>query len=754
MAYTKPGLPAATAAGLADDPQSADVLTRCGIRHRLRHQTAPHKLLAALWTAGWAAHTAVWLGGSPAAVAAGTAAAAGMAAFVAAMVLRRRTRRRLWLYTCLAGATVWLALAAGLGIGWGMTAALAVAGSALALPWWRDHRIPNTPEPTPTPQPIPVTVTPAIDSIPALWATHVASKGGPLADSYLADQQTTQHADTWTVHLRPGKQSVSTARGAIALIASGLHVAPEDVLVEDHPARDHSLALLTVVRDSPIRRPLPLPAPQWSHDPDTGVGLVHLGPYADGQGLAPWRVFTRQSVWGGALVGGIGSGKSRLMEALAAGLCASGLVTLWYGDPQHGASSDALATHADWPARGTEQIMTMLNTLANVVHWRGVEAAAAGQVGFTPSDGRPAIIALIDECHLVLGDPTHGKHATALAEHIVRVGRKVGVGLIMASQEGDLPTWGGSAALRAGLQRGNTVVLRTSNRMAATVLGLDVDPTTLPDRPGYGYTIAPPGSGIRNAPFRSFDPGGLTEDELDDVHAGRPPREHTAHWWLAHHPSATLDHDQIALAAAGKPYTHRHTAEQTATGDLRAQLDALLSGRVDPDTATHPPTSGGYGDIVHFPTLAELGDGQDAAGDRPGTTTSGGLTPAQADVQRAITAGHTSPAAIAAATGLSESGIRKALTTLTEAGLVHQVRHGRYAPGPARAASTPAGDELLRHAADLVTTTQLASPAMLARKLRITPDQATTLLEHLEHAGVIGPDSPNGRPVLHTRSPA
>lgn len=771
---TKPGL-AAVEASLATLPAPAKSSTaptaeqakmqvervrQARMRYRLRHQLAPSKVVTAVWTAGWLAQAAAWVTGDAAGTALATAGITGAAAVVVALVLgRRRTRRvRLWLYACLGAAVTWLSLATGVGVTWSTTAALAAMGYGLAIPWWRQHRIPNPPAPSAVPDALGLVET----TTAALWSVNIAGKGGALADSYLTDAQISERKERYTVQLKAGKQSIATALAALTLIASGLHVAPEDLVVERHESGDASRVALTVVRQSPIKVSQPYTAPQWHYDRSSRIGWVGLGPYADGDGLAPWKVFSKNSIWGGVIIGGTGSGKSRLLEGLVASMRASGVINCFYADPQGGTSSDALAGTADWSARGVDQIMAWLRALDRLIYWRGIENSAKGRSGFTPSTARPGIVAILDECQMVLGDAVYGGEATAICERIARVGRKLGIALILASQEGDLPTFGGNAALRSNVREGNTVVLRTSNRMTATVLSLDFDPLLLPKLGGYGYTVAAPGSKDRTAPFRGFYLDELDDDELDAVHAGAAPREGTSHWWLDRIRDAPLDGDLVALRALGQPYVERHATVEAARAAQTELLEQLIAGHIDPAdalrrdaaaaekakaaAASTAAEAAGYGQVVTFPGALNLDVPAPAA---PQAATGAGLpgmTAGQRDVYQAIAAGHASPSAIETATGLSDSGVRKILTQLIGSGAVVKAARGTYAicAGGAGDARDIAVDQLLQDAAELVVTAQFASAAMLARKLRVNHEQATWLIERLEDVGVIAADDTSG----------
>ncbi|MEH0830920.1 hypothetical protein, partial [Micromonospora sp. CPCC 205714] len=196
--------------------------------------------------------------------------------------------------------------------------------------------------------------------------------------------------------------------------------------------------------------------------------------------------------------------------------------------------------------------------------------------------------------------------------------------------------------------------------------------------------------------------------------------------------------DLVALRALGTPYAERNVAVEAARAELTGQLDDLISGRIDAvEFATPKATpadagqAAGYGKVVAFPGALNL----EAPAENPATPTTSvaaapdpsGLTPAARDIYQAIKAGTTKKGDLITVTGLSDSGVIKALSELMARGDVVKARHGHYALAgaqPAADAADVAVDELLRQAVALVVTTGIPTPAMLTRRLTVTTDQA------------------------------
>jgi hypothetical protein len=248
----------------------------------------------------------------------------------------------------------------------------------------------------------------------------------------------------------------------------------------------------------------PVPWPGPSFDPATGT--VALGPLLRADGLARWRLYSHDRLWGGLLCGASGSGLSRTVESIAVSAAATAVTCVWYGDPQRGASSPLLARHADYVAGDVATIREMLGLAVVVKDLRRAENCLYGWDGFTPTEDRPGLLIAVDECHRAFADPAVG----ALATELVREGGKCGVAIVAAMSEPvTLDAFGGRAsskeaeALRSSLCAGNLVVFRCTSRTSTALPGLDVDPTRFPRIPGFACLVGDTAAG-RSGLLRTY----------------------------------------------------------------------------------------------------------------------------------------------------------------------------------------------------------------------------------------------------------
>lgn len=611
---------------------------------RLRAQAAPHAVIGGLAVVGTVAGTA---GSAGAGLGVTTVGAAGAVAVWAA---RHRPGGVRGLLAGL-GAACWCGWTAATGMDWDTAAVLAAGGYAAALPWWRRHRLPDPPE-------VSAPESPEVDEMapPRLWERHIAATGGPLPDTWLSGQERLRTGLRYTLHLVPGRQALSDVRQAVPRLRSGLRLRPgQDLVVEQHPTEDEATVLVTLVRQSTVLA-RPTPWPGGTYQPEAGT--VALGPYVDGEGVAVWLLHKDYRLWSGFLTGATGSGKSRLMEAVALGAVGAGCV-IWFADPQAGASSPFLADHADWTARDVDQARAMLTAARQVKELRQAQNAYHGWEGWHPDQGRPGLLLIVDECHRVFEDP----RCQALATELAREGGKCGIALVAASQVATLDVWGagtGADALRSSVTAGNVVLLRTKSNNTKSVLSAGgVDPTTFPRIPGYAYLLDDTGT-RRSAPLRGY--------YLDDDTRDRAAAE--VIW---------PELDAAGAAAAGQAYQRRRELVTAARQALADRIAALTG--TTPRPPVEAPASARLRAVLPVPAFPPPPAGGNEPA-RAGTAVAHRPAPAPpvrtaVDAAAALLAqGVTSPGAIQARSGYGETAVRQALAELARQGRARRVRHG------------------------------------------------------------------------------
>ncbi|MEV7267043.1 hypothetical protein AB0N38_26125 [Micromonospora aurantiaca] len=615
----------------------------------LREQLAPHAAVGALVVAAAAARVAVHVTGDEQVVAAWVAGTAFVVGVVAATRVRRspfskKGRRRAFAFIAVAAG--WLTAVTVTGLSLGAVGVLMALGYGLSLHWWRQHPV--------------GLIAPKVSrsEYQRLWSENVGCSDGVLPGSRLTNPQPIAAGIRYTLRLRPGKQSLNMVNGVLDKLDGGLKLLPgQEMIVERHPTEHKANVLFTIVTKSPVKDTVYWPGPQAF---DAATGDVMLGPFTDGEGVAAWRVYTETRLKGGYLQGGTEGGKSRTMEMLAVTIAASEShpTVIAYADGQGGASSPLLMEHADVRARTPEQALAMLEGMYLVMQLRQDENAVYGMRGFQPTADRPGLLGFIDECHKLLGavdNPRYAARTEFLVAAIASEGGKVGVALILASQQSTLDAFGGGKygeKIRSNLLTGNGAMFKGKDANAKTVFQIGVDPRGFPDMPGYAYLVNPR-PGARSAPFRSY--------YMTDEMAVEWPKR-----------IAWRSLDAGAAAAWGQSYLRRAEMAEEALEAARQRIAARQAGVVveQPVPAQRQPAAGGDGaaleafGAVAFPPSWETFVAQAQQEARKE------LGPSHAKVLDAIAAGHTSPQRIADEIGLSVRQVHNLLGTLMEAGRV------------------------------------------------------------------------------------
>ncbi|MGW5703803.1 sigma-70 family RNA polymerase sigma factor [Amycolatopsis japonica] len=564
-----------------------------------------------------------------------------------------------------------------------MWLALGLGTVALSARWWQRIR-PGYPAGTdlvlasptdlvPTTEPDAETgaVVTAAESILEAWNATVTIPTGLVPGSELTDPQIADHRVAFTVVLQPGKQTVETLRTLAGRIGSAIGFFGKDLTFDegDRPTEVIMSVRISTEVDTTYTGPVVIVEGQDI--------FIEIGPYVDGEGAPRYHVAGPNSVNSGFVLGSKGSGKSRVLELIADGLRELG-IEIWWMDPQSGASSKALKDNADWSLMGLdsdEHTPLELAYIGNLLHlWRAVsnvakireaENVAMGLDGFTHTRERPAIMVMIDECHKAFNvkNPITGNTFGYDFGELDRVTRKLGIGIIGASQIFTMDTFGNSAALRSGMITGNLLIMRMMEKSHCGLLpGTAPSPLSLRKGGGYGYAI--------------------DTDREHVMWRARNIGDHAAEY-LAAKPKATLD--ARATKAAGLVYRNRHKTAARHTEKALATLEAfdaapettaltmLTSGprqaeqNTSTDVAPAANTGGGMASVRVLPVRPSAGKSTGGAVAAPEGVPAADLNPGPRRVMELMSDGkawHTKD--LAAALGISVQAVREHIRSLGE----------------------------------------------------------------------------------------
>ena len=565
---------------------SAQSETR-SVLYRHRRSLAPWKLAAGTAACGTAGAALAETPELPLLAASG---GTGLAALTAGMITWRKVAKsvsaemRSRLQTGLAAGCAWCATLPLTGADQlGMWVAFGLGTVGLSARWWKRLRPGYPTEPQTYVPDGPVETPPVDDSeqdmaepgfaerVVELFQTHVAGATGVLAGAEIFPGQPTQVGWAFPISLTGHKHDLATARGAVARIGGAIGVFPDKITFEQCDEAPN-LIEMRITQKSPHAGGN-YQGPRIVTEGDDV--FIELGPYADGEGYERFHVGTFNdelndgSMNSGFVLGSKGSGKSKVLELIAIALRTLG-IEIWYLDPQEGASSAALKNHADWPLMGVGtqgdpvgNARKLLRAVRRVAAIRQKEHAAWEWTGFTHHPTRPAIMVIVDECHKVFNEvnPESGLTFGVEFGELDRVARKLGIGILGASQIYTMETFGNSAALRSGMVAGNLLIMRMLEKSHFGLLpGSAPAPDQIPRGGGYGYSL----EGAR--------PQVLWRAEYCQDPAG----------WLAELPNASLD--ARAAKAIGTDYRDRFEQARSNAAAAAAALEAF-DAATDSDTA-------------------------------------------------------------------------------------------------------------------------------------------------------------------------
>jgi biotin operon repressor len=641
-------------------------------REQIVEMSKPWVAIASVAIAATAARIAMHQTGADAEIAIATSIAAFAVAVVLGVQAKRRllcVKRRTRVYAFLAAAAGWTVAAMLTGVTGPMMFTLAIVGIGTSLWHWADHRLGygwDAPKEEAIYAP-----TPEVDVYSPLWEQNLAGPGKILHGTALTHYEHLRFGARYAMEVVPGTHTLEEIEHLAAKIRSGLRLKRNHkLIIEEHPTLEAPTLLITIIDSSPVAA-----GTSW---PGLGAmnsdGTIWIGPYLDGEGKALWKLYSTNRIHNGMIAGGTGSGKSRLLENIAQTAAGSQQfpTAVWFADGQDGLSSPLLMRHADYYAGKPEQIVQMLREAVDVIVMQGDENKVNGVQGFTPTEERPGLLIILDECKLVLdkqNNPEFWEETQRLVARIATTGNKAGVGIILAGQEATLPTFGGGgqypAAIRNNIKGANGVLLKSEEAAGGNIFGVpSATMRSIPSGGGYGFVAG--GEGSRKAMMRGFyDDDDTTASNMGSI------------FWRSVSPMTALD-----LSPA---YRDR---KSTADGDLeeakrrvqkrRERHEAAQRGEHVPAPVRVPQqrsqATGGASAFTSFSLKSEfIGHGPKVEGTAQ-------------RVLDAVKAGRTSWKDIATEAGIGRDMVFKHLKDLREQGLVEQASHGRWTLKAQRAA--------------------------------------------------------------------
>ena len=419
------------------------------------------------------------------------------------------------------------------------------------------------------------------------WPRYVAANGKALPGSRLTDIQVTDYGATAVLHLAPGAQERATVTASLGRIASGLKLSASALAIEDidpEPGQepDSSVLRVRVVSQATSERPVSL---------DDGTSrlvrrgsdwLVRLGEYIDGQGEPVWKLYDRDSMWGGFFAGTTGAGKTTLIETLVVGAFETGCTVVVYLKPQKG-PSPRIAKHAHWPVEADPASRSAaIDGIIALMEVRGLINELNNTSEFHPSPDWPGVMVVVDEFHEASAQIENA--GKGRLNRIAREGRAVGVALVGASQGFGLEGFCQDDMIRSNMTATNAVSMKLSATQAGIFkreMSMPVNPGDLPDpqkhtrNKGLAYSLLG-----RSVPFRG---AWAPQEETDQIMATARTRA-----------LAGLDPDSEAAMdrGSGGAYSARDARKAARRDQLISKLAKLRGGRGGVLATTQQTTTG------------------------------------------------------------------------------------------------------------------------------------------------------------------
>jgi hypothetical protein len=192
----------------------------------------------------------------------------------------------------------------------------------------------------------------------------------------------------------------------------------------------------------------------------------------------------------GVIAGHAGSGTSHAAAVVVAGLRAEG-AHIAYADAGPGWSNLLLNDLADVRSEGPDGFLALLDAveLRARINFSALRSARAAQRPAPELDMAVLVIEGLDR--ILSADPARRRELCTRLTHLARTGPPNGIAIVATATSMLAVDFGGDTTLRAMLAADNALLMRTTDRANAEVLGHLVNPRTLPSGGGWAYLVQP-----------------------------------------------------------------------------------------------------------------------------------------------------------------------------------------------------------------------------------------------------------------------
>ncbi|MGW7283956.1 DNA translocase FtsK [Streptomyces sp. NPDC054847] len=570
------------------------------------------------------------------------------------------------------------------------------------------------------------------------WKKWVSRKGGLMPGTHLEDIRDDPNTGGQVALVVAG-EDIDRLQHPDRMDLAGAMRVTNSLLISYEPRQNPRQAVIRKMDRNPLEQGAPFPGVHVLKA--NANGYIELGRGVSG---FPARIQLHDPALGAqhCIVAGVtGSGKGGTLQIIALAHHVNGSAII-YADPK-GSSNPAIETMAAYSGLGPDDAMGALRIWWHILQHRVAESARLGMKNFQPSADRPWVPLILDEASKHLGENAeHRKEATFIVNAGATLGRSLGMPVILANQLMQLAQLGGDAAIRDNVFYGGSLILLRSDSQQKHLIDLpenfagcnpaDIPPAWSGDRDMVYDPNTPP-----DDPQRTF---GLAFAASPGGHAEMMRN------WILEDATPYIDTDNIAIPADWPLWEQRHELatrsvlpDDQAGDDLDGGPSTLFGG---PDPVPAKPAS------ADEKLVQALRDSSDPLGIE--------VTYLHKDKLQTMTA-------------LAKSTVENALSRLVREGQIHRqtneqglVIRGMYGLGaapdtaPVEQAPVDTGleqkvNELLPDAIELIVSTRFGSASMLQRKLRISWDLTTAVMDGLEQLRVVGPaDGSKAREVLVT----